>query len=205
MWERACWAEFLPNDPGDYISKRELWELSVRLVTSAVLGFRTAGLLAVAVPAALMTVAGLSVAQPIGSVTPNPSAPGTVTTFRVTCAPSATSATFFAFTLGLHDQIPMRVDAAGKAGQFEVTVKLPVTLAAGIYQPTISCSNATSTTVRLRVNQVPRKPPPTGDGTTATATGSPLALAGYALIGLGVLAGGLALRRRGGRTGQGQA
>lgn len=189
---------------GTYISKRELWELSVRLVTPAMPGYRSAGLIAVAAPAVLMAVA-LFGAVPAGSVTPNPSAPGTVTTFRVTCGASATSATFFAFTLGLHDQIPMRANTRGKPGQFLVTVKLPVTLAAGTYQPTISCSDGTSTKVKFRVNQVPRKPPPTGDGTTSTATGSPLALAGYALMGLGVLAGGLALRRRAARTGQGRA
>jgi hypothetical protein len=151
----------------------------------------SAAVLAIGAPAAF---AGL----PSSGVTPNPSAPGTATTFTVSCGKAGTSATLFGASLGLADRIPMHSTASTEVGESTVTVRLPADIAAGTYRPAIACSNGPSGTVTLKVNPVPSKAPPTGDGTTATQTDTPLALVGFGILGLGVLTGGLALRRRAG-------
>ena len=137
---------------------------------------------------------------PIPNVTPNPSAPGTSTTFAVFCGTSATSATLFGTTLGLAEQIPMQ--ATNRAGVFAVTVTMPRSISAGTYNPSIDCSNGQSTTVSVTIRAVPVQAPQTGDGTTSTATNSGLTVIGLGLVGLSAVAGGIQLlrRRRGSRA-----
>lgn len=139
---------------------------------------------------------------PVPHVTPNPSAPGTATTFDVFCGSDAVSATLFGATLGLADLNLMHSTATTIAGEFVVTVTLPTTIASGTYHPDFDCSNGVAGSATLRVNPVPRKAPATGDGTTATQTGSVLEPIGYVLMALGVLTAAMALRRGGypGRT-----
>lgn len=153
---------------------------------------------------------------PSGQVTPDPSAPGTATTFDVFCGREAMSGTLFGVTLGLADLILMHSTAATVPGEFVVTVTLPANIAPGRYHPDFDCSNGNIGKVSFSVdpvskqaagdpvakqapkNPVPKQAPETGDGTTATQTGTPLAPIGYGLIGLGALTGAsaIALRRR---------
>ena len=137
--------------------------------------------------------------NPTVNIFPNPSAPGTSTTFTVDCesltaAGPATSATLDGTSLGLPSQIPMQ--ASGQAGMFDVTVVLPTSVAPGTYDPGINCSNGVTAAGALTVNAVPGQAPQTGDGTTSTATNTVLTDVGLALLGAGSLAGGLVLRRR---------
>lgn len=133
------------------------------------------------------------------NIFPNPSAPGTSTTFQVNCASEsssgpAQSATLAGTQLGLADQIPMQ--ASGQTNVFITTVVLPTTLAAGTYSPEVDCSNGVSASATLQVNAVPSPAPQTGDGTTSTATNSSITDVGFGLLGLGAVVGGVALRRR---------
>ena len=148
----------------------------------------------------LAAVPGASAAAtvPSGRVIPNPSAPDTPTTFDVFCGHDAVSATLFGVTLGLADLILMHSTSAAMPGEFVVTVTLPANIAPGRYHPGFDCSNGNAGSVSFEVNPVPARAPETGDGTTATQTGTPLATVGYGLIGLGALsgAGAIALRRR---------
>jgi hypothetical protein len=133
------------------------------------------------------------------SIFPNPSAPGTSTTFQVNCASQsapgpATSATLAGTELGLADQIPMQ--STGQTDVFITTVVLPTSLSPGTYNPDIDCSNGTSASTTLQVNAVPSPAPPTGDGTTSTATSGVLTDAGLALLGVAAVLGGVVLRRR---------
>lgn len=137
--------------------------------------------------------------NPSVDITPNPSAPGTATTFVADCASlsaggPADSATLSGTTLGLASQIPMQPGT--QPDQFVVTVTLPQSIAPGSYSPEISCSNGVTETAVLEVNAVPGQAPATGDGTTATATDGRLTVAGLGLLGIAAVAGGLVLRRR---------
>jgi hypothetical protein len=135
--------------------------------------------------------------NPTVNIFPNPSAPGTSTTFTVDCDTSAgpaSSATLDGTSLGLPAQIPMQ--ASGQSNMFEVTVVLPTTVAPGTYDPGINCSNGVTAAGALTVNAVPGQAPQTGDGTTSTATNTALTDVGLALAGAGSLAGGLVLRKR---------
>jgi len=153
-------------------------------------------LVALAVNAALLAWPSAALTGlPSSRVTPNPSAPGTATRFDVFCGPTATSATLSGTTFGLFRQIPMRA-AGTRAGDFVVTVTLPASTAPGTYSPTIDCSNGNSGTVTFRVNLVLGQGAPARDGATSTQTGPSLVAVGVAAMGLGVLAGGLALSRR---------
>ncbi len=129
-------------------------------------------------------------------MTPNPSAPGTATTFDVSCGRDAVSATLFGVTLGLADLNLMH--STTMTGEFVVTLRLPTNIAPGTYHPSFDCSNGAAGAATLRVSPVPREAPATGDGTTATQTGTPLTPIGYGLIGLGVLslAAAVAISRR---------
>jgi len=129
-------------------------------------------------------------------VSPDPSAPGTRTTFDVYCGQGAFSATLFGVTLGMADLILMHSTPGGMAGEFSVTLTLPTSISPGSYHPSVDCSNGAADSFQFSVNPVPAQPPETGDGTTATQTDTPLVPVGYSLIGLGALAGALALRRR---------
>ena len=148
----------------------------------------------------VFTASAVSMASavPSGRVIPNPSAPGTPTMFDVFCGRDAMSATLFGVTLGLADLILMHSTSHTMPGEFVVTVTLPANIAPGRYHPNFDCSNGNAGTVSFSVNPVPHQAAETGDGTTATQTGSPLTSIGYGLIGLGALAGAgaLALRRR---------
>jgi hypothetical protein len=158
-----------------------------------------------AAPAALASGQGGSdyppavTGNPNVNVTPNPSAPGTATTFVVNCnsltaGGSVNGATLSAVALGLPSQIPMQPGA--QPNQFVATVNLPQSIAPGSYSPVINCSNGITETVNININAVPGQAPATGDGTTATATDSRLTVAGLGLLGVAAVAGGLALRRR---------
>jgi len=132
-------------------------------------------------------------------ITPNPSAPGTSTTFAVNCSSltaggKATSATLIGTTLGLSGHIPMQ--ASTHTNEFVATVTLPAAIKAGTYQPDIDCSNGVTASAALTVKAVPGVAPATGDGTTATATDDRLAAIGLALAGLGAVSGVLLLTRR---------
>jgi hypothetical protein len=146
----------------------------------------------------LVSGAPAALAQnPTVNIFPNPSAPGTSTTFTVDCDTSAgpaSSATLDGTSLGLPSQIPMQ--ASGQSNMFEVTVVLPTSLAPGTYDPGINCSNGVTAAGALTVNAVPGQAPQTGDGTTSTATNAALTDVGLALVGAGSLAGGLVLRKR---------
>jgi hypothetical protein len=132
-------------------------------------------------------------------ITPDPSAPGTSTTFAVNCSSlsaggKATSATLIGTTLGLSEHIPMR--ASTHANEFVATVTLPATISAGRYQPDIDCSNGVTASAALTVKAVPGVAPATGDGTTATATDDRLTAVGLGLASLGAVSGVLLLTRR---------
>jgi hypothetical protein len=165
----------------------------------------TAGLILALVASGAPAALGdptLSLGEQAVSIFPNPSAPGTSTTFQVNCssqsAPdTATSATLAGTELGLADQIPMQ--STGQTDIFITTVVLPTSLAPGTYNPEIDCSNGVSGSTTLQVNAVPSPAPPTGDGTTSTATNSMLTDAGLGLLGVAAVLGGVVLRKR--RTG----
>jgi hypothetical protein len=128
-------------------------------------------------------------------VAPDPSAPGTRTTFEVDCGRGTFSATLFGVTLGMANLILMHSTPGGMPGEFSVTVTLPTSIRSGTYHPSVDCSDGAAGSFEFSVNPVPLRPAETGDGTTATQTGTPLVPVGYSLIGLGALAGALALRR----------
>jgi hypothetical protein len=137
--------------------------------------------------------------NPTVNIFPNPSAPGTSTTFTVDCSSQmsggpASSATLDGSSLGLPSQIPMQ--ASDQSNMFQVTVVLPTSLAPGTYDPELNCSNGVTASGVLNVNAVPGQAPQTGDGTTSTATNTGLTDVGLALVGAGSLAGGLVLRKR---------
>jgi hypothetical protein len=152
-------------------------------------------MLAGSAPVALASGGGGSPA----SVYPNPSTPGTSTTFTIDCSTGAdngqcTSATLDGSSLGLPAQIPMQ--AGSQTDVFVATVVLPTSLAPGTYSPEITCSDGVEGTATLTVNAVPGPAPQTGDGTTSTATNTALTNVGLGLLAAGALAGCLMLRRR---------
>jgi hypothetical protein len=130
--------------------------------------------------------------MPTTDVTPNPTTPGTSTTFGIDC-PGATSATLFGTTLSLPEQIPM--ENTGE-GTFVKTVTLPAGIQPGTYHPDIDCSNGTSATVTVTVNAVPARAPQTGDGTTSTTTNGTLSDIGFGVLGLGAAGAAFLLGRR---------
>jgi hypothetical protein len=137
--------------------------------------------------------------NPNVSVTPNPSAPGTATTFVVSCnsltgGGNATAATLDGTSLGLSSQIPMQQGA--QPGQFVATVTLPQTIGPGSFSPVITCNNGVTQTANLEVSAVPGQAPATGDGSTSTVTDGKLTVAGLGLLGIAAVAGGVVLRRR---------
>ena len=147
----------------------------------------------------LMLVSPAQASSSPVDITPNPSAPGTSTTFAVNCssltaAGKATSATLAGTTLGLSEHIPMQPST--HANEFVATVTLPAGIRAGTYQPDIDCSNGVTASAVLTVKAVPGVAPATGDGTTATATDDRLTAIGLALAGLGAVSGVLLLTRR---------
>jgi hypothetical protein len=162
-------------------------------------GLTMAALAVPALPALVLTgQAALASSSPV-DITPNPSAPGTSTTFAVNCSSQtaggkATSAILIGTTLGLSEHIPMQ--ASTHTNEFVATVVLPTDIKPGTYQPDIDCSNGVTASAALKVQAVPGVAPATGDGTTATATDDGLTAVGLALVGLGTASGALFLTRR---------
>jgi hypothetical protein len=168
----------------------------------------------------VLTAAPAFASGPVIGVTPSTATPGASVTFTVSCGSTATSATLFGTTLGLHQQIPMQPST--HAGEFATTVDLPTSITPGTYTPSIDCSNGSSGTATLVVaspSASPSSPPPThtatptptpsasrsatpsgapatGDGATSTMLGGPFAVAGLGLVGLGGVAGVIAFGRR---------
>jgi hypothetical protein len=136
--------------------------------------------------------------NPEVSVTPNPSAPGTATTFVVSCnsltAGNATAATLDGTSLGLASQIAMQ--PGSQPGQFVATVTLPQTIGPGSFSPVITCNNGVTQTANIQVSAVPGQAPATGDGSTSAVTDGKLTVAGLGLLGIAAVAGGVVLRRR---------
>jgi hypothetical protein len=165
-------------------------------VTSAVLTTGTAPALAASGGSATLAASGNPPGDTVASVVPSTATAGSRVTFAVSCASlDATSATLFGHTLGLPEQIPMEAGSAD--GDFVITVTLPSGIAPGTYRPDIDCSDGTSTTATLTVSTMPAGGgAQTGDGTTSTTTNTGLATGGLVLIGIGAVAGGIALRRR---------
>jgi hypothetical protein len=130
---------------------------------------------------------------------PSTATPGSRVTFSVACASlTAGGATLFGSTLGLPERIPMTHQNANS--DYTISVDLPGDIAAGSYRPDIDCSDGSSAGAALTVTAFPSGGgAATGDGTTSTTSNGTLALCGLALIGVGALAGGFALRRRGAR------
>jgi hypothetical protein len=176
-------------------------------VASAGLGaglFSSAAVLSVTVgTAALVAGTGTPVQAAVAdsggaSATADPASatPGSSVTFQAFCGSAeASSATLFGTTLGLPEQIPMDKESGG--GVFSITVTLPGNILPSVYHPDIDCSDGSSATARIKVTPFPSQGgAATGDGTTATETNSGLAYGGFALIGIGAVAGGIAVRRR---------
>lgn len=137
---------------------------------------------------ALATVASAP-RSTLASVVPSTAIPPSRVTFAVYCASErATSARLLGRSLGLTEHIKMRPNPA--AGDFTVSVMLPGSIRPATYHPSIECSDGTSTTARLLV------PALGAAGGTSDGPGTWLAAGGLALVGLGVLTGGFALRRR---------
>jgi hypothetical protein len=132
--------------------------------------------------------------------TPAVVTPGSKVTFTVHCDQGlnagGASAILIGTTLGLPARIPMN-SINGSLFDFDVTVMLPRDIMTGTFDPVIDCPGGVApTTAQLVVTMVPSGGAATGDGTTSTATDSRVAMGGLAMIGLGALAGGFALRRR---------
>jgi hypothetical protein len=169
----------------------------------------TAVLLAipVLVAATPATYAATSAGRGSGSgshafATPAAAAAGSKVTFTVNCDQGlnagAADAILIGTTLGLPSRIPMNA-IGGSLFNFNITVTVPAGTKAGAYDPEIECPGGVApANAELLVTAVPNGGAATGDGTTSTTTNSKLALGGLVLIGVGALAGGFALRRRGG-------
>jgi len=137
--------------------------------------------------------------NPNTSVTPNPTAPGTATTFVISCnsvtaGGNATAATLVGTPLGLPAQIPMQQGSS--PGQFVVTVNMPQSIGPGAFSPNVNCNNGVTQTVNIEVNAVPAQAPATGDGSTSTVNDGRLTVAGLGLLAIAAVVGGLVLRRR---------
>jgi hypothetical protein len=156
-----------------------------------------------ALGAAALVLAGpasAAVTNPPGNASafaaPSTATADTAVTFQITCVSlDAAAATLFGTTIGLPERIPM--DKTSNDGVFSVTVTLPHDIGAGSYHPDMDCDDGSSATASLQVTAIPGGGgAQTGDGTTSTATNTGLAAGGLALIAVGAVAGGIALRRR---------
>jgi hypothetical protein len=141
-----------------------------------------------------------AVAAPAGgayaTVSPESTTPGGTIEFAISCASeSSASATFFGTSLGLPAQIPMNKGAG--PGDYTVTVTIPDNIRPGNYRPRMGCADGSVASADLLIAAVPRQGAATGDGTTSTRTNNGLAVVGLAMIGVGALVGGIALRRKG--------
>jgi hypothetical protein len=146
--------------------------------------------------------AGAAGATSRAFATPAAATPGAKVTFTVNCDQGlnagAADAILIGTTLGLPSRIPMNA-INGSLFNFNITVTLPTTIRPSAYDPEIECPGGVApANAELLVTAVPHGGAATGDGTTSTGTNSRLALGGLALIAVGALAGGFALRRRAG-------
>lgn len=170
------------------------------LSTLAAVGLSSLGALVILTFAGLtarmplaMAAAGNPPARTVASVVPSAVTPGSQVTFEVSCASIHTaSAMFFGRAVGLPAQVPM--DAAAARGDFTITVTLPAHIRLGVYHPSIACSDGTSTTAALTVTTYQAVAVPRTSHATTSMNG--FAVAGLVLTGVGVVAGGIALRRR---------
>ena len=147
------------------------------------------------------TSAAVTSAGSTAFATPAEAPQGAKVTFTVNCDQGLNAggadAILIGTTLGLPSRIPMNA-INGSLFNFNITVTLPDNLRAAAYDPQIDCPGGVApTNAELLVTAVPNGGAATGDGTTSTTTNGRLALVGLALIGVGALAGGFALRRRG--------
>lgn len=162
-------------------------------------GLVGAAMLAAAGPASAATVTMSNSAGASATADPSTATPGTAVTFQVFCKTlNASSATLFGASLGLPSQIPMDKESGG--GVFSITVTLPGNIQPGTYHPDIDCSDGSSASARLSVTPFPSHGgAATGDGTTSTESNGGLAFAGLVLIGVGAVAGGIAMAKRSSR------
>jgi hypothetical protein len=152
-------------------------------VTALIAG--TSAVLAAGTGPALATTANAP-RSTLASVIPSTAIPRSRVTFAVYCtSPAATSATLHGRPIGLTKHIPMRPDTA--AGDFTASVILPGSMQPGTYHPRIECSDGTSATARLLVPSF---------AAAGWTPGAWLRVGGLVLIGMGTVAGGIALRRR---------
>jgi hypothetical protein len=160
---------------------------------------------AVSAGSGLLAIAAISAAAPAIAASTAFASPGTAVagqavTFTVNCDQGlnagGAAAVLDGSTLGLPSRIPMNA-IGGSLFNFNITVTLPSGLQPGAYSPHIDCPGGVEgANANLQVTAGPRGGAATGDGTTTTTTNGTVAVAGLALAGAGVLAGGLALRRR---------
>lgn len=133
-------------------------------------------------------------ASPVASADPASAAPGAAVTFTVSCGSTTASATLLGQPLGLAAQIPM--EAATVAGEFSVAVNLPGTIRTGTYHPQVTCSDGTSARATVKVSEVTAAAVRTHSEAGSSAANTGLMVGGVVLIGIGAVAGGLAIRRR---------
>jgi hypothetical protein len=167
--------------------------LSTGLLSSAALAM---GTLMSATGAPALASAVQSPGTATAAVSPTHATPGSQVTFAISCASlQAASATLFGSTLGLPERIPMAKGAAN--GDFVITVTLPGNIRPGNYTPDMDCGDGSSASATLTVTALPAHGGAgTGDGTTSTQTNTGLVLGGLALIAIGAVTGGVAMRRR---------
>jgi hypothetical protein len=174
--------------------------LSLGLAASAALGLGAVIILTAAAVTPGVVPAIAAVGNPPGgsvaSVVPATTTPGSQVTFTVSCARhDTTAATLVGQTLGLPEQIPM--DAKAADGDFTITVTMPMHTRPATYRPDIDCSDGTSTTAALTVTAFAAADRATTDRSApSTAANTGLTTAGLVLIGIGAVAGGVAIRRR---------
>src|SRR5262245_49049928 len=173
--------------------------ISSRLRSGLVLIGAGAAMLAAAGPASAAAITMSNSPGASATADPSTTTPGSAVTFQVFCTTlTASSAMLFGATLGLPSQIPMDKEAGG--GVFSITVTLPRGIQPATYHPAIDCSDGSSASARLKVTPFPTQGgAATGDGTTSTETNGGLAFAGLALIGVGAVAGGIAMGKRSSR------
>jgi hypothetical protein len=175
--------------------------LSASLAGSAALALGVLGLGVIAAalsgPALAATSAQRGAAVAVAS--PSMVTAGTAVTLQVRCGSvQATSATLSGTTLGLPAQISMDSRPSG-GGVFTVTVTLPASIQPRTFRPVIDCSDGSSATASVRITAMPSfADAQAGGGTTSTVANIGLSAAGLALIAIGAVAGGIALRRRSG-------
>lgn len=163
------------------------------------LGVLGLGVIAAALSGPALAATAVQHGAAVAVATPSTVAAGTTVTLQVRCSShQATSATLSGTTLGLPTQIPMNSQPSG-GGVFTATVTLPGSIRPGAVHPAIDCSDGSSATASVRVTTIASSADvQTSADSTSAAANTSLSAAGLALIAVGAVAGGLALRRRSG-------